>query len=180
MDQGFDEEVEIKNLLAGFFRIDRSLQARWPDDVQPNKITRCILLKKDDLTGEIQRMRIQLKTERGEKELERSLPLSDCIQIIKSCINVKLVDVIINYIRMFGLSGIRGISSEKPCAMHSQSTVSLWRYLISKDLSVSFRGTVPAISSSTTRFGSQSFYFIGKSEELPVNKNYKHGVYSVI
>lgn len=127
MDQGFDEEVEIKNLLAGFFRIDRSLQARWPDDVQPNKITRCILLKKDDLTGEIQRMRIQLKTERGEKELERSLPLSDCIQIIKSCINVKLVDVIINYIRMFGLSGIRGISSEKPCAMHSQSTESLCR-----------------------------------------------------
>ena len=72
-------------------------------------------------------MRIQLKTERGEKELERSLPLSDCIQIIKSCINVKLVDVIINYIRMFGLSGIRGISSEKPCAMHSQSTESLCR-----------------------------------------------------
>lgn len=58
-----------------------------------------------------------------------------------------------------------------------QCTVSLWRYLISKDLSVSFRGTVPAISSSTTRFGSQSFYFIGKSEELPVNKNYKHWSY---
>lgn len=118
---GFDKEVDIKVLLAWFSKIDGSLQKCWPNDIHPNKITKCILLKKEDLQNGMQTMRIVLKDEK-EKEIEKSIPLSDCIQIIKACLNAKLVDVIINYIRMFGISGIHGVPSEKPCAMHSVST----------------------------------------------------------
>lgn len=118
---GFDEDVDIKTLLFWFPQIDKSVQKLWPDDVQPNEILKCVLLKKGAVQSNMQKMRIGMKNVDG-REIEKSILLSDCIQIIKACLNAKLVDVIKNYICMFGISGIQGISSEKQCAMHSSST----------------------------------------------------------
>lgn len=119
---GFDEDVNIKTLLSWFPYIDESVQKLWPDDVHLNKIKKCILLQKSAKQGDMQR--IKIKMENGE-EIERSIPLADCIQIIKTCLNAKLVDVIKNYIRMFGISGLHGISGGEQCVMHSSSTEKL-------------------------------------------------------
>lgn len=119
---GFDEDVNIKTLLTWFPYIDKSVQKLWPDDADPNRMKKCILLKKNAGQQEIQR--IWIKMDNGE-EIERSIPLQDCIKIIKTCLNAKLVDVIKNYIRMFGIPGLRGISGGKQCAIHSSSTEKL-------------------------------------------------------
>lgn len=119
---GFDEDVNIKILLTWFPYIDKSVQKLWPDDADPNRMKKCILLKKNAGQQEIQR--IWIKMDNGE-EIERSIPLQDCIKIIKTCLNAKLVDVIKNYIRMFGIPGLRGISGGKQCAIHSSSTEKL-------------------------------------------------------
>lgn len=121
---GFDEDVDIKTLLSWLPQIDKSLQKLWPDDVKPNEIIKCVLLKNSAAQSNIQRMRI-ISRNTEEREVEKSIPLSDCIQIIKACLNAKLVDVIKNYIRMFGLSGISGIPSGEQCAVHSSSTEKL-------------------------------------------------------
>lgn len=121
---GFDEDVNIKKLLSWFSQIDKSLQKLWPDDAYPDKIIECTLLKKDAKQSYMQKMRIRMKNA-DEKIIEKSILLSDCIQIIKACLNARLVDVIKNYIRMFGISGIHGLSAGEKCAMHSTSTEKL-------------------------------------------------------
>lgn len=121
---GFDEDVDIKPLLSWLPQIDKSLRKLWPNDVNPNEIVKCVLLKNSVTQSGIQKMTITIRND-GEREVEKSISLPDCIQIIKACLNAKLVDVIRNYIRMFGLSGISGISSGKQCAMHSSSTEKL-------------------------------------------------------
>lgn len=119
---GFDKDVDIKTLLAWFFKIDKNLQKCWPDDVNPNKIAKCVLMKRDVVNSGVQKIQIRMKNDR---EIEKSILLSDCIQIIKACLNAKLVDVIKNYIGMFGLSGIRGIPFGKQYAIYSSSTPNL-------------------------------------------------------
>lgn len=116
---GFSEDVDIKTLLSWFPHIDKSVQKFWPDDIYPNRIKSCILLKKNTDQGNMQKMWISM--ENGE-EVERVILLQNCIQIIKACLNAKLVDVIKNYIRMFGIPGIHGISGGEQYAMYSSST----------------------------------------------------------
>lgn len=123
---GFDADVNIKTLLTWFPYIDKSVQKLWPDDADPNRMKKCILLKNAE-QKKIQR--IWIKMDNGE-EIERSIPLQDCIKIIKTCLNAKLVDVIKNYIRMFGIPGLRGISGGKQCAMYSSSTEKLCKAFI--------------------------------------------------
>lgn len=122
LEGGFDKDVDIKTLISWFPKIDKNLQKCWPDDVNPDKIHKCLLLKRDIDNCGIQKMQISMKNGR---KIEKSISLSDCIQIIKACLNAKLVDVIKNYICMFGLSGIKGISSGKQYAMYSSSTKNL-------------------------------------------------------
>lgn len=123
---GFDEDVDIKTLLAWFPQINKSVQKLWPEDIYPSKIIKCVLLKRSNKQSNMQKMKIMMNNADG-REIEKFILLSDCIQIIKACLNAKLVDVIKNYISMFGLSGIPGISSGEQYAMHSSNTEKLCR-----------------------------------------------------
>lgn len=123
---GFDEDVDIKTLLSWFPQISKSVQKLWPEDINPSKIIKCVLLKRSNTQSNMQKMQIRMNNADG-REIEKSILLSDCIQIIKACLNAKLVDVIKKYISMFGIAGISGISSGEQYAMHSSSTENLCR-----------------------------------------------------
>lgn len=114
-NKGFKEDVDITVLLSWYQHIDKSLKKLWPNNVPVNKIDRCIILEKNKNNGNMQKMCIKLKNE-DETEVEAAIQLTDCVQIIKACLNARLIDIIKGYMEMFG------IPSGKQCSMYSDST----------------------------------------------------------
>jgi hypothetical protein len=114
--KGFENDVDITLLLSYYPSNCEKLDCLCPENIKPNKIGKCILVKKanEDNYEILQKVLIKMKNCSDNICIE--MPLESCIQIIKACINARLVKAIKKYIGMFG------IDSGKQCAMYSEST----------------------------------------------------------
>lgn len=113
---GFDEDVDITMLLSWYPQANSDLNKLWPNGITPNQIAKCVLLKRE---GELSFMqKVYILTKSGEIT-EALMSLNSCIKIIKVCLNARLVNIIKNYMEMFG------IPSGQQCAVYSESTKAL-------------------------------------------------------
>lgn len=95
---GFDRDIDIKKLICLFSKINREAYEDWPKEICNEKICRCIL-KKGEIAG-AQQVCIDMEE---NKEITIELSLEKVVDLLKTCLNVRMVEAINSFIDMFGL-----------------------------------------------------------------------------